>query len=283
MVLLFLVTSIGYFISAFAGGILVERFGMRGFLLLGAGTFLIGAFAFALAPPFALVLLARLAIGLGIGIIETGLNIYISALSHSATLLNYLHAFYGVGALIGPVIASTILVLNWNWNSMYFILGGLSLPMLLGFWYLFELKGSTTPASTEEIQKEKGNTLSETLKLGIVWLASFFLLFYVGVEVSLGNWTYTLLLEGRHENALLSGWVVSGYWFGADNGTLRTTKAGRTFWHQQYSTYLWLHGRHYTCYNAHLASSIRNCVRVWLLCDRFWSWSYLSYDGCTGT
>lgn len=215
--LLFLVTSIGYFVSAFASGILVERLGMRGFLLLGTGIFLIGAFSFGLAPPFTLVLLARLAIGLGIGIIETGLNIYISTLPRSATLLNYLHAFYGVGALIGPIIASTILVLNWGWNSMYFILGGLSLPMILGFWYLFRVK-HTAIASTEDMQKEQGNTLSDTLKLGVVWLASLFLLFYVGVEVSLGNWTYTFLLEGRHQNALLSGWVVSGYWFGLTMG-----------------------------------------------------------------
>jgi len=215
--LLFLVTSVGYFISAFASGILVERLGMRGFLLLGAGTFLVGAFAFGLEPPFALVLLARLALGLGIGIIETGLNIYVSTLPRSASLLNYLHAFYGVGALIGPVIASTILVLNWGWNSMYFILGGLSVPMILGFWYLFGLR-RTTPASSEEIQKEKGNALGDTLKLGVVRLAALFLLFYVGVEVSLGNWTYTFLLEGQHQNALLSGWIVSGYWFGLTMG-----------------------------------------------------------------
>ncbi|GAC1393848.1 MAG: hypothetical protein NVSMB38_23710 [Ktedonobacteraceae bacterium] len=74
--LLFLITSIGYFLSAFASGILVERLGMRGFLLVGAATYLLGAIAFGLKPPFVLVLLARLSFGLGIGIIETGLNIY---------------------------------------------------------------------------------------------------------------------------------------------------------------------------------------------------------------
>ncbi|GAC1393850.1 MAG: hypothetical protein NVSMB38_23720 [Ktedonobacteraceae bacterium] len=132
-------------------------------------------------------------------------------------MLNYLHAFYGVGALIGPIIASTILVLNWGWNSVYLLLGGLSLPMLLGFWYLFGQRLGTTPLP-KEAQKGKGNTLDDTLKLGVVWLAALFLLFYVGVEVSLGNWTYTFLLEDRHQNALLSGWTVSGYWFGLTMG-----------------------------------------------------------------
>ncbi len=215
--LLFVASSIGYFLSAFLGGLLVERLGMRGFLLLGAGAFLLGAFAFGLKLPFMPLLLVRLAFGFGAGIIETGLNIHVSALPRSASLLNYLHAFYGVGALVGPVIASTILVLNWGWNSVYFILAGLSLLMFFGFWLFFKRK--TAAISTSQVvQKGQGNTLGDTLKLSVVWVAALFLLFYVGVEVSLGNWTYTFLLEDRHQNALLSGWIVSGYWFGLTMG-----------------------------------------------------------------
>ncbi len=215
--LLFLVSSIGYFLSAFGGGILVERLGMRGFLVLGAIAFLIGALAFGLKPSFVLALIARLLLGFAVGIIETGLNIYVSALPRSASLLNYLHAFYGVGALIGPVIASTLLVLNWGWNSVYLVLGVLGLPLLIGFSILFGIRSPNIPVHEEE-QQGKGNVLGNALKLGVVWLAALFLLFYVGVEVSLGNWTYTFLLEDRHQNAFLAGWIVSGYWFGLTLG-----------------------------------------------------------------
>ena len=213
--LLFLVSSVGYFLSAFASGMLVERLGTRGFLLLGTILMLIGEFAFGLKPLFLLVLLARLSLGLGIGIVETGLNIYVSTLPRSAALLNYLHAFYGVGALVGPLIASTLLVLSLGWNSMYLLLAVLSLPLFLGFWLLFRHIGNST---SKEEQKAQGNTLKATLRIGVVWLASLFLLFYVGVEVSMGNWSYTYLLEGQHLNALLSGWIVSGYWFGLTMG-----------------------------------------------------------------
>ncbi len=216
--LLFLVSSIGYFLSAFTSGILVERLGMRGFLLVGATAFLLGTLGFGLKPPFAVILLTRLSVGLGVGIIETGLNIYVSELPRSASLLNYLHAFYGVGALIGPVVASTILILSWGWNSTYFVLAGLGILMFLGFWLLFKGTSATT-LHTQDTQKNKGSTpLANTLKLSMVWIAALFLLFYVGVEVSLGNWTYTFLLEDRHQNALLSGWIVSGYWFGLTMG-----------------------------------------------------------------
>ena len=216
--LLFLVSSIGYFISAFTSGILVERLGIRGFLLVGAGVFLVGALSFALKPPFVIVLLTRLLFGLGIGIVETGLNIYVSALPRSASLLNFLHAFYGVGALVGPVATSAILVLNLGWNSTYYLMTILGLPMFLGFWFLFRYTPATASSTQAEQKSKGGNTLGDTLKLSVVWIASLFLLFYVGVEVSLGNWTYTFLLDDRHLNALLSGWIVSGYWFGLTMG-----------------------------------------------------------------
>ena len=215
--LLFLVSSLGYFLMAFTSGLLVERLGLRGFLILGAVLFLIGDAGFGLKPPFVLVLLSRLSLGLGVGVVETGLNIYVSRLTRSDALLNYLHAFYGVGALVGPVVASTILFLNWGWNSVYFILGGLCLPMLLGFILLFKKETRALPSKHDE-QKGKGTMLGDTLKIGVVWLAALFLLFYVGIEVSLGNWTYTFLLNDRHQNALLSGWIVSGYWFGLTMG-----------------------------------------------------------------
>jgi fucose permease len=60
--------------------------------------------------------------------------------------------------------------------------------------------------------------LRATLRLPLVWLCAIFLLIYVGVEVSLGAWSYTLLTGGRHIPTLSAGWMVSGYWFGLTLG-----------------------------------------------------------------
>lgn len=58
------------------------------------------------------------------------------------------------------------------------------------------------------------------LRLRVVWLGALFLLFYVGAEVSLGNWSFSFLTEERHGSLLFSGWMVSGYWFGLTLGRL---------------------------------------------------------------
>ena len=214
--LLFLVSSMGYFLSALSSGLLAEHLGLRWMLLIGTTVFILGSSGFGLELPFVALLFSRLLLGLGVGLIETGLNIYITALPRSTALLNYLHAFYGVGALLGPLVASEILALQWGWNSVYLLMIALSLPLLLGFGLLFS-SASTTPTVKEGELPAKGNVLSAALKLPIVWLAALFLLVYVGVEVSLGNWSYSFLLD-RHEGTVLAGWIVSGYWFGLTLG-----------------------------------------------------------------
>jgi len=215
--LLFLASSTGYFLSAFSSSLLLEKLGPRRFLMMGALTFLLGTLTIGLKPPFVAILATRLFLGFGIAIIETGLNAYVVALPRSTSLLNSLHAFYGAGALFGPVVAAAILAMNWGWNSVYLTWTLLSLPLLLGFAIVFSHQ---LPAASNRKEEEAatGNVLIAALRLPVVWWASLFLLLYVGIEVSLGNWSYSFLIEGRHQQVLLSSLTVSGYWLGLTLG-----------------------------------------------------------------
>jgi fucose permease len=214
--LLFLMQTIGYLIAAFNTGLLVEKLGNRRFLILGTLSFLLGALALSLMAPFDTVLVTMLLLGFGVAIIDAGLNAYIAGMPRNAALLNYLHAFYGAGALLGPLIASTILTIRWGWNSVYFVWIGMSLILLVGFRLIFEKDQSSQ--RSEEAPQSEGNILVTTLRLPIVWIAAFFLLVYVGAEVSVGSWVYSFLTEERHISILFSGWLVSGYWLGLTLG-----------------------------------------------------------------
>src|SRR2546421_448959 len=174
--LLFLMQTIGYLIAAFNTGLLVEKLGNRRFLILGTLSFLLGALALSLMAPFGIVLVTMLLLGFGVAIIDAGLNAYSAGMPRNAALLNYLHAFYGTGALLGPLIASTILTIRWGWNSVYFVWIGMSLILLVGFRLIFE-KDQSSQRSEEATQSE-GNILVTTLRLPIVWIAAFFLLLY---------------------------------------------------------------------------------------------------------
>ncbi len=217
--LLFFSSTIGYLLSAFSSGIAIEMLGYRWTLILGAAISLIGSFAFGLEPPFAILLVMRLLMGVGAGILETALNAYVTTLPRRTSILNNLHAFFGVGALVGPLLATGILALSLGWNWVYFVLTVLSGLLLVGLALFFPRKERLTVAQIQENHGQSiGKMLSTSLRMRIIWMATLFLLFYVGVETNSGNWSYSFLTAWRHEGTLFAGWVVSGYWLGLTLG-----------------------------------------------------------------
>jgi len=51
-----------------------------------------------------------------------------------------------------------------------------------------------------------------------VMLASVFLAVYVGLEISVGNWGFTFLVEEHAQTGLTAGYIASGYWLGLTLG-----------------------------------------------------------------
>ena len=216
--LLFLFQTVGYLVAAFNSGLLVEKLGNRRFLVLGVVSFLLGVGTLSLMPQFMVILIMMLPLGFGVAIIDAGLNTYIASMPRNAALLNYLHAFYGIGALLGPVIASTILAIRWGWNSVYIVWIGMSLVLLIGFQLVFREQNISQREDTAT--RPESNVLLAALSVPMVWIAALFMLIYVGAEVSVGSWTYSFLTEERHAPILLAGWMVSGYWIGLTLGRL---------------------------------------------------------------
>lgn len=212
--LAFFASSLGYLLSSFNNGLLIEKVGSRRALMLGAALFLLSAGGISFMPPFAVLLFLMLCLGASVAALDAGLNSYIASLPNNTTWLNYLHAFYGAGAWLGPALASSLLALGWGWNDMYLIWVAVSLIVLIGITVLFPKQPDSHTSDTAH----EGNLLAATLKHKVVWMAAILLLFYTGTEVSMGTWGFTLLTEGRHGAPLISGWIISGYWLGLTLG-----------------------------------------------------------------
>lgn len=214
---LFLMSTFGYLSASLNNGLLMAKLGERQFLLWGVAIFMLGVGLYSLSPPFVVFLCSGTVLGFGIGMIDAGLNAYIASLPDNARLLNFLHAFYGIGALLGPLVASGLLALKLGWQATYMTWLAMALVIFLGFWFAFKRR---EPAVKPVSSGTGSRLLSATLRLRSVWLAAFFLLFYVGTEVSLGNWSYSFLTLARSGSTLFSAWVVSGYWGGLTLGRL---------------------------------------------------------------
>jgi fucose permease len=215
--LIFPAGTVGYLAAALNSGLLLERRGRRTLLMLGAGAFIAGTTLALAAPPFPLLLPAFLLIGSGLATIDAGLNAYVAGLPRSAGLLNYLHAFYGAGALLGPLVASAVLATSGRWNATYLVWAVAGALVLAGFRFAFGVPERAVRPQASAAGAAR-NPLTLALRSPLVWLAAAFLFVYVGAEVSLGSWSYTLLTEGRHLPALPASWMVSGYWLGLTVG-----------------------------------------------------------------
>ncbi|HXL37903.1 MAG TPA: MFS transporter, partial [Ktedonobacteraceae bacterium] len=151
--LLFLAGTFGYFVASFNNGLLLDKLGNRRFLLLATLIIGLGFALLSSKPPFFLLLLAIVPIGFGGAMLDAGLNSYIARLPDNTALLNYLHAFYGMGALLGPLVASSFLALGWVWNSVYFVWIGMAILVFIGIGLAFPRREM---ASHKEEQKAGG-------------------------------------------------------------------------------------------------------------------------------
>jgi len=224
---LFAAITIGYLSASLTGSWVSARFGLRNFLISGLLLFGAGSLALWLLPPLGVALLARLVLGLAGAALETGGNFYVAYLPNNTAILNYLHALFGAGALIGPLVASWILDNKWGWQNLFLVWLVATLVLAIGFRLAFGSLSidvlSSTPAEDKLLQTEEQiaatrNPMRQALKHPTIWLATIFLLVYVGGETVVGSWTYTFLTEGPRYSTTLSGWLVSTYWIGLTLG-----------------------------------------------------------------
>ncbi len=212
---LFTASTIGYTLASTSSGRLVARLGMGTFLLLGSLVTLLGLLGYALAPAWWVLVGAGLAAGLGSGVIDAGLNTYV-ATNHSAGRLNWMHAFFGVGATLGPQVMTRVLDAGIGWQWGYLAVAALQLGLTLAIgltlprWWLSRDSDDSTAAN--------GARAVETLRLPVVWFGIALFILYTGIESTGGNWTFTLFAEGRGVDPNAAGLWVSLYWGGLTAG-----------------------------------------------------------------
>jgi len=223
---LFISMTIGYLASSFFAGRLVARFRLGA--LLAMSTFFAGAplVGYGVAPSWWVVVVLGIAAGLGGGGIDAALNIYVAA-RHGERMMQWLHASYGIGATLGPVIMTLAISSLGGWRWGYVIVGCLQLALAASFVLTISMWGEEagtdrkqaptgeTPRSDDggDLHRRDGDVrMTETLRQGRVWLSMFIFFVYMGMEVTLGSWSYTLLTESRDVSPRLAGFFMASYW-----------------------------------------------------------------------
>jgi fucose permease len=216
----FFTFSAGFMLAGTTAGALIERFGFRISLVAGTGAFAVAALYLASRPPFVAFVVVQVVAGYGIGMLESALNAYLTKLAGATTLLNRLHAFFGVGALIGPLLAAWMLRFL-PWPAVWLVLAVACLPLLAGFLAAYPPRVPSAPApagNPESTISVRSGLLTTVLRQPAVLLGAVLLAVYVGLEISVGNWGFSYLLAERGQPDLLAGYTISGYWLGLTLG-----------------------------------------------------------------
>ncbi len=216
--LLLISTTVGYLVSSFIIARLISRFGI-GSLLVFSGFLSAAAFiGYAIAPSWTVIILMGAVGGFGSGVMDAGLNTYLAA-EYTEAQMQWLHASFGAGATLSPLIMTTSLALFASWRPAYLFVAALMVMMAVLFLLTLHAWKRPQPASSEEEghDLELGlmdyrTSLRETLLRVTTWLGIFMFLLYTGAEYTLGNWTYTLFTEGRGVSPQLAGLWAGGFW-----------------------------------------------------------------------
>ena len=213
--LTFFAFSAGFMAAGATVGGLVHRLGIAHAIALGGAVFTLAALYTGVRPPFAAFVAVQIAAGYGIGVVESVLNAYLSELPDPSTLLNRLHGFFGVGALIGPALAAWMLQ-STRWTAVWLVLAAISAVLFAAF-LAASRKVTEAKRSPESGSRPKG-LLFDSLRSAGVLFGALFLAVYVGLEISVGNWGFSFLVGHFGQTTLLAGYTISGYWLGLTVG-----------------------------------------------------------------
>ncbi|KAK2806418.1 hypothetical protein FQN50_005835 [Emmonsiellopsis sp. PD_5] len=242
--LVFLSPLVGYIASALLNNMIHMRFGQRGVAIIGPLAHLIAYIIVCIHPPYPVLVVAFIIAGLGNGLADAAWNAWVGGMANANELLGLVHGCYGLGALLAPTIATSLITkADWTWYQFYYLVTGAAFLELVflatTFWNATGAQyreahprtsevTDSNELSNEEQQVRKRDIIltkifgrsrtAEAAKNKVTWICAFFLIAYVGIEVALGGWIVTFMIRVRHASNFASGMASTGFWAGLTVG-----------------------------------------------------------------
>ncbi len=205
---------LGYMTSSFLSGPLIARMGVGSVLAASCALTGAGLLGYTLVPVWWMMVLLGIVAGLGAGAIDAGLNTYVA--SHFGEgLMQWLHASYGIGVTLGPIIMTIALSTLNSWRLGYRVVSGFQFVLAACFLLtlaMWNQKDASTGSDEPKRLTDYKTPMGETLRQPRVWLSALLFFLYVGAESSLGTWTYSLLIGTRGISPAVAGLWAGSYW-----------------------------------------------------------------------
>jgi len=216
---IFTAQFIGYLPGALGSGAAVERWGYRRVLICAALLTAAGTAGTALAGMWPLVIALTLVGGFGFGVTDSLCNAVVAAEAprEGGAALNLLHTFFGVGALLGPLLIAILLTTPAGWQGVFLLTGALACSCAVLF-ALAPMRPPSPLAAANDAGRApvaSGPAVSagrSPWRDGRLWLLMGLLFLFVGMEQLCGGWATTYLNRSLGAHLDVAARSVSLYW-----------------------------------------------------------------------
>jgi len=205
----------GTIVSSFYSGVVLQKWGVSRVTWVSVMMTAVALLGFSLSPSIVWLAVLAVPLGLGAGSVDAGLNNYV-AIHYKAHHMSWLHCFWGIGAILGPLLMSHFLAGGESWRKGYLTVSviqfGIVLMLLfsLSLWKKGEVATSSVPVQGK-VTQIKGVKLS---------LFAFF--FYIGVEATISLWGSSFLVNAKELPVAMAVLWVSLFYVGVTVGRLIT-------------------------------------------------------------
>ena len=191
-------------IMVLVSGPFLDKFGHRLTILLGFVITCIGILLIGNAKSYASAAVACIVLGIGGSGLNTGGNtLIVPAINpdNPAAANNFGNVFFGLGAFLMPILVGLVL------KKLPLSRGLTLIAIVLAFAVLPVALATYPPINTGFEISQFFGLLTNT----VVWAAGLALLFYIGLEVSMGSWITTYLKSLQFSDEKASG-ILSLFW-----------------------------------------------------------------------
>ena len=191
--------------SSAATGRILRTMPPRPPLAIGAALVSMALAVEAAASALWLIAIGSAVFSLGFGAIDAALNVYAAA-HFGPRAINWMHASYGLGACLGPLLVTALLAAGADWRAA---LASMAAAMAVIAVVLAAARHTWNVPSVASPARGPADRVSHRPAL----LPSvLFTAVETGVESAAGIWGYVFLTSGRGLSPAAAGIVVSAYW-----------------------------------------------------------------------
>lgn len=186
--------------------------GTGGVLVTGGILIAISGLIRALTPAYGAFAFAFFLSALGMALQDAQANTFVASMKIQHRWLGYLHAMYGLGSLISPLVATAIATETNRWYCFYYLIlaAGVASSVFAAVAFrdsAFKRVAAYKKTDSQEAARKPTADLVSALKLPAVWIISLFYFCNLGAMLTIGGWVVEFLIHSRDSDVKVAGYM----------------------------------------------------------------------------